>query len=122
VCGLRPDRQHVGTTTIHKESSTIIIEPYEGTKQSKIMLSATVDWPTVDPIAESGRTVEPNHKAKQGIGVFFLVNLIRHSFSKLLMWVTKPSLNFVRKVISPERSPDRFPDPRRALIGGACRL
>jgi hypothetical protein len=28
----------------------------------------------------------------------------------------------VRKVISPDESPDRFPDPRRALIGGACRL
>jgi hypothetical protein len=28
----------------------------------------------------------------------------------------------VRKVISPERSPDRFSDPRRALIGGVCRL
>jgi hypothetical protein len=28
----------------------------------------------------------------------------------------------VRKVISPERSPDRFSDPRRALIGGVCHL
>jgi hypothetical protein len=26
----------------------------------------------------------------------------------------------VREVISPDGSPDRFPDPRRALIGGAC--
>jgi hypothetical protein len=46
--------QHVGTTTIYKESSTTIIELYEGTKQSKIVVSATVDWPTVDPITESG--------------------------------------------------------------------
>jgi hypothetical protein len=53
VCGLRL-YQHVGTTTIYKESSTTIIELYEGTKQSKIVVSATVDWPTVDPITESG--------------------------------------------------------------------
>jgi hypothetical protein len=28
----------------------------------------------------------------------------------------------VRDVISPDGSPDRFPDPRRALIGGTCRF
>jgi hypothetical protein len=28
----------------------------------------------------------------------------------------------VRDVISPDGSPDRFPDPRRALIGAACRF
>jgi hypothetical protein len=28
----------------------------------------------------------------------------------------------VRDVISPDGSPNRFPDPRRALIGGACRF
>jgi hypothetical protein len=35
--------------------------------------------------------------------------------------VLRPCI-YVWKVISPERSLDRFPDPRRALIGGACRL
>jgi hypothetical protein len=43
-----------------------------------------------------------------------------HDFYSRTIFILEDSS--VRDVISPDGSPDLFPDPRRALIGGACRF